>query len=341
LPPGVKFTGAAIATLQLLPAYAAGCEGRVRLIIVGRRFRACAEVVLSAGFRKTHFSATSPLFRLHFPRLAAMPSGMNSKYLAGAFVLGALLLAVIVVLLFFTTTVETGNVGVVTNFGRVTGEVLDSGWHIVGPVDHVTEMSIRTFTTQTDATCFSADLQAVTITLAVQTRITKDNAIDIFKNYGVDFMGQATPKILDALKAETAKYEAAEIIANRDQIRNEALKAAQGRLQGFVEVQDLSIVNVEFSADYEHAIEAKQVAQQRAEQAKYELQQAQVEADKKVAEARGEAEAIQIRGDALAKNPQVIDLELINKWDGKAPDTLVTSGGTSSVSSIVLPIQHK
>jgi regulator of protease activity HflC (stomatin/prohibitin superfamily) len=266
---------------------------------------------------------------------------MNTRFLAGALFLGCALLAIFVVFLFFTATVETGNVGVITNFGKVTGDVLDSGWHIVGPVDHVTEVSIRTITTQTDATCFSADLQAVTVTLAVQTRITKESATDIYKNYGTEYMSQATPKILDALKAETAKYEAAEIIANRDKIRNEALKAAQGRLAGFVEVQDLSIVNVSFSADYEKAIEAKQVAQQRAEQAKYELQQAEVEAEKKVASAKGEAEAIQIRGDALAKNPAVIDLELINKWDGKAPDTLVTSGASATAGSIILPISHR
>jgi prohibitin 2 len=268
--------------------------------------------------------------------------GSGAKLVGGLFTVGAIFAAILAGLIFFTTTVETGSVGVVTNFGRVTGTVLDSGWHIIGPIDHVTPMSVRTITTQTDASCFSKDLQEVTITLAVQTRITKDNAVDIFKNYGVEYMSQATPKILDALKAETAKYEAAEIIANRDQIRSEALAAARERLTAFVEVQDLSIVNVEFSADYEHAIEAKQVAQQRAEQAKYELQQAQVEADKKVAEARGEAEAIQIRGDALAKNPQVIDLELINKWDGKAPETLVTSGGTStSAATIILPIGRK
>jgi len=265
---------------------------------------------------------------------------MNTKYISAAFSLGVGLLAVLVVLLFFTATVDTGNVGVITNFGNVTGQVLDSGWHIVGPVDHVTEISIRTITTQTDAACFSSDLQAVNITLAVQTRITKENACNIFKNYGTEYMSQAEPKILDALKAETAKYEAAEIIANRDKIRSEALKAAQDRLQGFVEVEDLSIVNVAFSDDYERAIEAKQVAQQRAEQAKYELQQAEVEADKKVATAKGEAEAIQIRGDALAKNPAVIDLELINKWDGKAPDTLVTSG-QGGAASIILPITHK
>lgn len=265
---------------------------------------------------------------------------MNLKFLGGAFFLGIILFGILIVFLFFTTTVGTGNVGVISNFGKVTGQVLDSGWHIVGPIDHVTEVSIRTITTQTDATCFSKDLQDVTITLAFQTRITKENATEIYKNFGVEYMSQATPKILDALKAETARYDAAEIIANRDKIRSEALKAAQERLTSFVDVQDLSIVNVAFSADYAKAIEAKQVAQQRAEQAKYELQQAQVEADKKVASAKGEAEAIQIRGDALAKNPAVIELELINKWDGKSPETLVTSGANGA-GSIILPINHK
>jgi prohibitin 2 len=269
---------------------------------------------------------------------------MNTRnaYAGVAFILGFFLLTIVVVLLFFTATVETGSVGVITNFGKVTGTVLDSGWHIVGPVDHVTDVSIRTINAQTDADCFSSDLQEVKITMAVQTHITKENATKIYQNYGLDYMGQATPKIIDALKAETAKYEAAEIIANRDRIRSEALKAAQGRLSGFVEVDDLSIVNVEFSDDYEKAIEAKQVAQQRAEQAKYELQQAQIDADTKVAAAKGEAQAIEIRGDALAKNPAVIDLELINKWDGKAPETLVTNGtGGNSPASIVLPISHK
>jgi regulator of protease activity HflC (stomatin/prohibitin superfamily) len=266
---------------------------------------------------------------------------MKSGYLFVALGSGLILLAALVVLLFFTATVETGSVGVITNFGKVTGVTLDSGWHIVGPVDHVNDISIRTITTQTDASCFSADLQEVNITLAVQTRITKENAANIFKNYGTEYMSQASPKILDALKAETAKYDAAEIIANRDKIRSETFKAATQRLQGFVDVQDFSIVNVTFSDDYEHAIEAKQVAQQRAEQAKYELQQAEVEAEKQVATAKGEAEAIQIRGDALAKNPQVIQLELINKWDGKSPETLVTGGANGGVPSIVLPISNK
>jgi prohibitin 2 len=251
---------------------------------------------------------------------------------------GVAVLAIILVLCFFTATVDTGSVGVITNFGKITGTVLDSGWHIVGPFDHVTDVSTRVINTNTDAQCVSSDQQQVTVTIAVQTHITKESAPDIFRTYGLDYMAQATPKILDALKAETAKYAIAEITGARDKIRAAALEGARDRLKDFVVVDDFSIVNIDFSPDYKQAIEAKQVAQQRAEQAKYELQQAQVEADKAVATAKGEAEAIQIKGDALAKNPAVIQLELINKWDGRSPETLVTSGSSGGAGSIILPI---
>ncbi len=150
-------------------------------------------------------------------------------------------------------------------------------------------------------------------------------------------MSRAYPKIYEELKSQTAKYDAAELIANRDKIRQEVIAAASDRLKGFVELEDVSLVNITFSPDYAKAIEAKQVAQQRAEQAKYELQQAEVEAQRKVAQAKGEAEAIQVRGEALAKNPAVIQLEIVQKWDGKAPETLVTNGGTGT--SIILPVK--
>src|SRR5258708_13902810 len=115
---------------------------------------------------------------------------MNMKFLTSAFGLGLILFAVLTAFLFFTATVETGNVGVITNFGKVTGAVLDSGWHLVGPVDHVTEISIRTITTQTDATCFSSDLQAGNITLAVQTRITKKKPTAIYNSNATQHMRQ-------------------------------------------------------------------------------------------------------------------------------------------------------
>ena len=263
----------------------------------------------------------------------------NYSYTALAVALGVLLVAAFAALTFFTATVDTGSVGIITNFGRVTGDVLDAGWHLIGPTDHVTNFSIRTITTQSDAACFSKDLQQVTVTIATQTRVLKGNAAHVFQTYGTDYMTQAEPKIFEELKAQTAGYDAAELIANREQIRDEVIKAARERLKDFVELDDLSLVNISFSPDYEKAIEAKQVAQQRAEQAKYELQQAEVEAEKEVAKAKGEAQAIQVRGDALAKNPAVIQLEIVQKWDGHTPQTLVTGSNGGAATSIILPVK--
>lgn len=266
-------------------------------------------------------------------------SDKQPNFLAIAIGLGVVLVLAFIGLSTLSATVETGTVGIVTNFGRLTGEVLDPGWHLVSPVNHVTDFNVRTITIQGDAACFSKDLQQVKITIAAQSHVSKKNASQVFQTYGVDYMGQAYPKIYEELKAQTSKYDAAELIANRDRIRQEVIAAASARLQDFVTLEDVSLVNISFSPDYEKAIEAKQVAQQRAEQAKYELQQAEVEAQRKVAQAKGEAAAIQVRGDALAKNPAVIQLEIVQKWDGRAPQTLVTGVNGGSGTSIILPVK--
>lgn len=255
-----------------------------------------------------------------------------------AVISGALLIGALIVFAFLTESVPTGHVGIVTNFGKVqTSAVLDEGFHFVGPTDDVSHFCIQTVTTKGDAACFSKDLQQVNLNVAVQTRALKSNSADIFQRYGMDYMAQAMPKIIESIKAETARYDASQLVEKRDLIRAEAIKIARERLHGFVELEDLSIVNISFSKEYEHAIEAKQVALQLAQQAVYELQRAKVEADKKIAQAEGEAKAIQIRGEALSKNPAVISLEIVQKWDGKSPTTLVVEDGKGAQT--VLPIR--
>lgn len=270
---------------------------------------------------------------------------MNNKNKSGqvgvvvlAVITGLIVIAGMITMAFLTESVPTGHVGIVTNFGKVQiASVLDEGFHFVGPTDDVAHFCVQTVTTKGDAACFSKDLQQVNLNVAVQTQAIKKNAADIFQRYGMDYMAQAMPKIIESIKAETARYDASQLVEKRDLIRAEAIKIARERLQGFVELEDLSIVNISFSKEYEHAIEAKQVALQLAQQAVYELQRAKVDADKKIAQAEGEAKAIQIRGDALSKNPAVISLEIVQKWDGKSPTTLVVEDGKGA--NTVLPIR--
>lgn len=93
------------------------------------------------------------------------------------------------------------------------------------------------------------------------------------------------------------------------------------------------------------SINSKIRATQMAEQRQNEVAQAMAEADKaretaqgeadaKLMLAKAEAEAIQIRGDALRGNPGLVDLTLAEKWNGQYPDTLITGGSGAQILQI-------
>jgi prohibitin 2 len=100
-------------------------------------------------------------------------------------------------------------------------------------------------------------------------------------------------------------------------------------------IEDLVIQNINLSKELEAAIEAKMVQEQEAAKAKFIQQKAEIEANTAVIRAKGEAQAIQVRGQALRNNPALIQLQIVEKWDGKAP--LVVGGGGSG-SNIILPL---
>jgi regulator of protease activity HflC (stomatin/prohibitin superfamily) len=104
---------------------------------------------------------------------------------------------------------------------------------------------------------------------------------------------------------------------------------------GLLTIVDFAITNIDLTDQLEKAIEDKQVKEQQALAKVYELQKAQKDAEIRIVNAKAEAEAIKITGDALAAAPKLIELELVKKWDGKAPQSVVTSQGGAN---ILLPL---
>jgi prohibitin 2 len=96
--------------------------------------------------------------------------------------------------------------------------------------------------------------------------------------------------------------------------------------------------NIELTAVLEKAIEAKMVQQQEAARARFAQQQAEVEANTAVIKAKGEAESINLRGKALSENPSVIDLQVVEQWDGVTP--LVVGPGAKS-ANMLLPLGER
>src|SRR5439155_26795331 len=143
--------------------------------------------------------------------------------------------------------------------------------------------------------------------------------------YGDPFESLVAPRVHEALKEVTALQSAEQIVKNREQIKTRALDIAREKVGTLVVVEDIVIQNIALTKELEHAIEAKMVQEQEASKSKYLQQRAQIDADTSVIQARGEAESIRIRGQALKDNPAFVDLKIVDKWDGLTP--LVIGGG--------------
>ena len=100
-------------------------------------------------------------------------------------------------------------------------------------------------------------------------------------------------------------------------------------------IEDLVLEDIELTTALESAIEAKMVQEQEAARARFAQQQVQIEASTVVIKAKGEAESIVLRGKALRENPSVLDLQIIERWDGITP--LVVGPGSVG-TNMMLPL---
>jgi prohibitin 2 len=96
-------------------------------------------------------------------------------------------------------------------------------------------------------------------------------------------------------------------------------------------LSDLSL-----SPELNAAIEQKMTQKEEAERARFVQKQAEIEAQTAIIKARGEAEAIRIRGEKLRANPSFLNLQMVEKWDGVPP--LVVGGDGSSGANILVPM---
>jgi len=220
-------------------------------------------------------------------------------------------------------TVAAGNIGVRTRFGKVIGSVQPGFFVKVPFIDGVTSMDVQTQKDQADATAASNDLQAVTASVAVNYHVEPQDAPTIYQNIGVDYADRViSPAIQESVKSIVANYTAEQLITEREKVREDIIALLTGKLQNYgVQTDSLNIVNFAFSDQFNQAIEAKVTAQQDALAAQNKLAQVQFEAQQAIAQADGQAKAIQIEAQAIqAQGGQAyLQLQAINKWNGTLP----------------------
>ena len=213
--------------------------------------------------------------------------------------------------------VQPGHMGVVYN--RIGGldekARLQEGLNFVVPFfqrANIYDTRVRSQVVNTSSG--SKDLQQVQISLRVLFRPNKDKLPTLYRFLGRDYDQRVLPSIVNEIvKAVVAKYNAAELIMLRDTVSRLVKTTLQSRAKDFeIIVDDVAISHIAFSKDYTAAIEAKQVAQQDAERAKYIVEKAEQEKLAIVIKAEGEARSAELIGNAVRENPAFIQLRRID-----------------------------
>jgi len=236
------------------------------------------------------------------------------------------------------TVISAGHTGVQVTFGEVNMTPLSEGVHFVNPLSSIKDVDVRLQKSQlSGASAGTKDLQQVHTDIVVQYRLNAAKVPHIYKEFGLNVDDKVLgPGINEAFKSVTGHYTSEELITKRDEVSNSITEHLRTKMAPFnIDVSGVSLVNFGFSADYQKAIESKVIATQNKLKAEQDLERIKVEAASRVAQAKGEAEAISIQATAIQSNggANYVQLQWIEKWDGKLPTT-VLGGDTKTMMNI-------
>lgn len=272
---------------------------------------------------------------------------MNTKLIkqsgqaAGAVLVTLAIIAVVCLLVggCSLTTVDAGQIGVRTQFGKVTENSVEPGLHFVNPIGgRIVKYDVREQKAEIKAPTYTKDMQQADIFVVVTYALNKGEVGIVHQTYGTAYADRVVlPKVTGAIKDVIGNIEAAELVNAREKAAKSILDTATTQIADAkvpVTITSLVITNIDYSDVFEKSIEEKVVAQQNAIRAQNETKRVEEEARQVVVRANAEAEAMKIRAQALKENQNILLQDFIKKWDGKFPATLFLGGDASTVLDV-------
>ena len=251
--------------------------------------------------------------------------------------LGVIVALIVLLIIGSMTIVPTGHAGIKTRFGAVQNDIISEGLNFKVPlIDDIKIMDCRTQKTDVNGESASKDLQTISTNLAVNYKVNKEKAFELYKTVGLDYETIVIdPAIQEAMKTTLAQYNAEEIITKRELVAKQLEETLEKKLESRgIDVEAINIVNLSFSDAFDDAIEKKQIAEQETKKAQQELEKVKIEAEKRVVQAEAEAESLkaqkeQITEELLKLRQIENEAKWIEKWNGQLPSTML--GNDSSL----------
>jgi prohibitin 1 len=241
--------------------------------------------------------------------------------------LGIAALLLIVALFNSVTRVGTGHVGVLTLFGRVTGERLGEGIHLINPLKTNNEMSIQTQTLKESANVPSSEGLMMSLDTSLIYHLNPDRATEVFQKIGADYENLVVePTLRSAIREATASHSAnALYTGEREMVAKQIYDQLTSELnRRGLTVENVLLRDIQLPATLKAAIEAKQQAEQESLAMNFRLQKETQEAQRKRIEAAGVRDFQQIVAQGIT--PSLLE------WKGiEATENLAKSANSKVV----------
>lgn len=205
--------------------------------------------------------------------------------------------------------VETGTVAVVRNLGKIEGIRNPGTYFDFYMVKNYEIYDTKVQQDKITTAAYSKDGQTMELEVFLQYQLQSEHIMDIATQYGTldALQARIETQTIEKTKVVMSSAEAMTIIQNRSQFSNDVSQSVRDGISNdyYVNVKDVVLTNIDFTDEFEKAVEDKVIAEQEKQaaitRAQAELEVAKLEAQKKIEEARGNAEAQKILAQASAE----------------------------------------